>query len=193
MHACLAKAGDTSEGEDTTIARRRSQQAINDQIQYSQVRLIDADGGMVGIVPIEQAQQIADASGMDLVLISPNPDNPVCRVMDYGKYQYEQAKRDREARKRQQTIEVKEVGLKLSTEEHDLAYKLRNAERFLGDGNRVKISIRFRGREMAYTNQGYDVMADVAKRLEDIAVIDRPARVEGRNMVMFLAPRKDNK
>ncbi len=148
---------------------------------------------MVGIVPIEQAQQIADASGMDLVLISPNPDNPVCRVMDYGKYQYEQAKRDREARKRQQTIEVKEVGLKLSTEEHDLAYKLRNAERFLGDGNRVKISIRFRGREMAYTNQGYDVMADVAKRLEDIAVIDRPARVEGRNMVMFLAPRKDNK
>ncbi|MDI9497918.1 MAG: translation initiation factor IF-3 [Bacillota bacterium] len=175
------------------MARRRSQQAINDQIQYSQVRLIDADGGMVGIVPIEQAQQIADASGMDLVLISPNPDNPVCRVMDYGKYQYEQAKRDREARKRQQTIEVKEVGLKLSTEEHDLAYKLRNAERFLGDGNRVKISIRFRGREMAYTNQGYDVMADVAKRLEDIAVIDRPARVEGRNMVMFLAPRKDNK
>ncbi|MDI9469712.1 MAG: translation initiation factor IF-3 [Bacillota bacterium] len=192
---CFAKrrSGSTSKGEDTTIARRKSGQAINDQIQYSKVRLIDASGGMVGIVPIEQAQQIADASGMDLVLISPNPDNPVCRVMDYGKYQYEQAKRDREARKRQQTIEVKEVGLKLSTEEHDLAYKLRNAERFLNDGNRVKISIRFRGREMAYTNQGYDVMAEVAKRLEETAVIDRPARVEGRNMVMFLAPRKDNK
>lgn len=147
---------------------------------------------MVGVVPIEQARQVAEASALDLVLISPNPDNPVCRVMDFGKYQYEQAKREREARKRQQTIEVKEVGMKLTTEEHDLAYKIRNAERFLEDGNRVKVSIRFRGREMAYTNQGYDVMRDVAKRLEDLAVVDRPARVEGRNMVMYLAPRKDN-
>ncbi len=146
---------------------------------------------MLGVVPIEEARRLAEESDLDLVLLSPNPENPVCRIMDYGKYQYEQAKREREAKKRQQVVEVKEVGLKLTTEEHDLAFKVRNAIRFLEDGNRVKVSIRFRGREMAYQTQGYDVMADFARRCEAVATVDRPARVEGRFMVMFLAPRKD--
>ena len=133
----------------------------------------------------------AEASGLDLVLISPNADNPVCRIMDYGKYQYEQSKREREAKRNQKVTNVKEVQLKLTTEEHDLAYKSRNACRFLQAGDRVKVVIRFRGREMAYTNQGYDVMEDFASTCDEYGMIDRPPRVEGRNMVMFLAPRKD--
>ncbi|MDD2213631.1 MAG: translation initiation factor IF-3 [Oscillospiraceae bacterium] len=174
------------------MAKRQSNQPINDQIRYPKVRLIAEDGEMVGIVPIEIARQRAEQAGLDLVLISPNPTNPVCRIMDFGKYQFEQAKREREARKKQKTIEVKEVGLKLTTEEHDLSFKLKNAVRFLEEGNRVKVNIRFRGREMAYTNRGYDVMREFAERVKPVATVDRPARMEGRNMVMFLAPIKDN-
>lgn len=148
---------------------------------------------MVGIVPREQALDMADSAGLDLVLISANPDNPVCRIMDYGKYQYEQAKREKEAKKAQKTIEVKEVGLRLTTDVHDFDVKVRNAVRFLNDGNRVKVNIRFRGREMTHTNQGYDVMQRFVDKCGDIAEVDRPPRMEGRNMVMFLMPQKDKK
>lgn len=145
---------------------------------------------MVGIVDRNDALQRAEQAGLDLVLIAANPDNPVCKIMDYGKYQFEQNKREKEAKKNQKQVEVKEVGLKLRTEEHDLGFKLKNVEKFLGEGNRVKISIRFRGREMAYQNQGYEVMDKVFKKLEHIAQIDRAPKVEGRLMVMFLAPKK---
>ncbi len=145
---------------------------------------------MVGVVPIEQALAKAEAAGLDLVLIANNPDNPVCRIMDNGKFLFEKNKREKEAKKKQKVVQVKEVGLKLSTEEHDLAYKVKNAVKFLQDGDRVKVSIRFRGREMAYTSQGYAVMDDFVKKCGDIAQVDRPARVEGRNMVMYLAPKK---
>ena len=155
------------------------------------MRLIGADGNMVGIVPIEQAREAAEEAGMDLVLIANNPDNPVARIMDYGKYVYEQEKRDKEARKNQVQIELKEVGLKLTTEEHDLQVKVRNAIRFLEAGDRVKVSIRFRGREMAHQSQGYDVMRDFADRLKDYGVVDRAPRVEGRFMNMFLSPNTD--
>ncbi|NLZ56422.1 MAG: translation initiation factor IF-3 [Clostridiaceae bacterium] len=161
---------------------------VNRAIRFSEVRLIDENGTMVGIVPIEEAQRHADDAGLDLVLISPRPDNPVCRIMDYGRYQFEQSKRAREARRKQKVIEVKEVGFRLTTEEHDLQFKLRHAARFLGEGNRVKISIRFRGREMAYQSQGYELMEEIAERLSEVGEIDRRPMMEGRFMTMFLAP-----
>lgn len=177
--------------EVTRIARQSHNLPINGAIRFKQVRLIDASGQMVGIVSTREALHQAEDAGLDLVLISPNPDNPVCKILDYGKYQFEQSKREREAKKNQKVVEVKEVGLKLTTEEHDLGFKLKNADKFLREGHRVKISIRFRGREMAYTNQGYQVMEKVTQRLGEVAQIDRPAKLEGRNMVMYLAPKKN--
>lgn len=176
--------------EECTIAKKKPTQPINDAIKFPKVRLIDETGEMVGVVSIETARSRAESVEMDLVLISPSPDNPVCRIMDYGKFQFEQAKREKEQRKQQKTVEVKGVDIKLTTEEHDLQFKAKNARNFLEEGNRVKVSIRFRGREMAYTSRGYDVMNRFMSRLEDIAEIDRAARVEGRNMVMYLAPKK---
>lgn len=178
-----------------TIAanRRNTGNQINENIRFNEVRLIDEEGTMVGIVPREQALSMAESAGLDLVLVSANPDNPVAKIMDYGKYQYEQAKREKEARKSQKVIEVKEVGLKLTTDVHDFDVKVRNAVRFLNDGNRVKVNIRFRGREMAHTDQGYDVMERFVDECGDIAEVDRAPRMEGRNMVMFLMPQRDKK
>jgi translation initiation factor IF-3 len=155
------------------------------------VRLIDEEGNMVGVVPIQEAQRRAYDAELDLVLISPSPDNPVCKIMDYGKFMFEQEKKKREARKNQKIVNVKEVQLKLTTEEHDFDVKVRNARRFLEAGDRVKVVIRFRGREMAHTDQGYDVMEDFAEAISDLGKVDRPARAEGRNMIMFLSPLKE--
>lgn len=177
-------------GGTKSIAKKNVGQAINAAIPYSKVRLIDENGEMLGVVPIGQALAKAEAVGLDLVLIANNPENPVCRIMDNGKFLFEKAKREKEAKKKQKVVQVKEVGLKLSTEEHDLSYKVKNAVKFLEDGDRVKVSIRFRGREMAYTSQGYAVMDDFVKKCGDIAQVDRAARVEGRNMVMYLSPKK---
>ena len=163
----------------------------NDRIRFREVRLIDAEGEMRGVVPIEEARRLAEEAELDLVLVNAKPDNPVCKIMDYGKFMFDQAKREREARKRQKTTEVKEVGLKLTTEEHDFAFKTRNAIRFLEAGDRVKVNIRFRGREMAYTRQGYAVMKRFAEACGECATIDRQPMVEGRNMTMFLAPVKN--
>ena len=146
---------------------------------------------MVGVVPIEHALDQAEARKMDLVLMSNNPKNPVAKIMDYGKFAFEQSKREREAKKKQKTTSVKEVQLKLTTEEHDLQVKVRNAVRFLKNGDRVKVVIRFRGREMAYTNQGYEVMDNFANEVGEIGEIDRKPRMEGRHMVMFMAPAKE--
>ena len=146
---------------------------------------------MVGVVPIQEAQRRAYDAELDLVLISPSPDNPVCKIMDYGKFMFEQEKKKREARKNQKVVNVKEVQLKLTTEEHDFDVKVRNARRFLETGDRVKVVIRFRGREMAHTDQGYDVMEDFAEAISDLGTVDRSARAEGRNMIMFLSPLKE--
>ncbi len=172
------------------IARQSSGLLTNEEIRFSQVRLVDSDGTMIGIVPLNEAKQKAYDQDMDLVLISPQRDNPVCKIMDYGKYMFDQAKREKEAKRNQKVTEVKEVQLKLSTDTHDLDFKARNARRFLKAGDRVKVVLKFRGREMAYTDRGFDVMRDFAKTCEDIGEIDREPRVEGRNMVMFLAPKK---
>ncbi len=152
--------------------------------------MIDENGEMVGVVPTSEALDRARQAGLDLVLMSANPTNPVAKIIDYGRYAFEQSKREKEARKKQKVVEVKEVGLKLTTETHDLNVKLKNVRRFLQAGHRVKVSIRFRGREMAYTSRGYDVMAAFAEQLTDVAEIDRKPKVEGRNMNMYLTPAK---
>ncbi len=164
---------------------------INEQIRFPRVRLIDSDGSMIGVVPISEARQRAEERDLDLVLISPQAEVPVCKILDYGKFMFEQAKREKENKKNQHITEVKEIGLKLRTEEHDLEVKIRNAIRFLKDGDRVKVILKFRGREMTYTSQGYAVMKQFADACQEFGQVDRDPKVEGRNMVMFLAPKKN--
>ncbi|MBP8989490.1 MAG: translation initiation factor IF-3 [Clostridia bacterium] len=173
-----------------TIGKQSSSLPINDEIRFQKVRLIDSSGEMVGVVPITEARKKAEDQGLDLVLINAQPDNPVCKIMDYGKYMFELSKKEREAKKNQKTTDVKEVGFRLTTEDHDLGYKTRNACRFLQDGDRVKVVVKFRGREMAYTNRGFEVMQKFADACAEYGQIDREPRLEGRNMVMYLAPRK---
>jgi len=146
---------------------------------------------MIGVVPISEARKRAEDQDLDLVLIANNPDNPVCKIMDYGKFMFEQAKRDKEARKNQKVTEVKEVGMKLTTEDHDLNVKTKNACRFLADGDRVKVLIKFRGREMAYQSQGYVLMDKFAQICAEFGQVEKAPKVEGRNMVMYLAPKKN--
>lgn len=153
-----------------------------------QVRLIDETGEQVGIVSTEDALDRAYSKNLDLVLMSNAPNNPVAKIMDYGKFTYEQSKREREARKNQQTTSVKEVQIKLTTEEHDTNVKARNAVRFIENGDKVKVVIRFRGREMAFQNQGYEVMQDFVERVGDICKVDKAPNMEGRHMVMYLSP-----
>ncbi len=164
---------------------------INEEIRFPRVRLIESDGSMIGVVPISEARKRAEDQQLDLVLIAPQADNPVCKIMDYGKFTFEQAKKEREAKKHQKVTEVKEVGLKLTTEEHDFSFKTKNACRFLAEGDRVKVVLKFRGREMTYTSRGYEVMKQFAQACAEQGQVDRDPKVEGRNMVMYLAPRKN--
>ena len=172
-----------------TISKQELQ--INEEIRDKEVLVIDAEGKKLGVLSAKEAQQMAFDQDLDLVKIAPQATPPVCRIMDYGKYCFEQAKREKEARKNQKVIETKEVGMKLTTEDHDLNVKTKNACRFLKDGNRVKVIVKFRGREMAYQNQGYAVMEKFASLCAEVGQIDKPAKIEGRNMVMFLAPKKN--
>lgn len=179
-----------SPGRCIRIAKANSGQMINDEIRFQRVRLIESDGSMIGVVPIVEARKRAEDQSLDLVLISAQADNPVCKIMDYNKFKFEQAKKEKEAKKNQRITEIKEVGLKLTTEEHDLSYKTKNAIRFLEEGDRVKVVIKFRGREMTYTTRGYEVMRQFAQACAEVGQVDRDPKVEGRNMVMFLAPLK---
>ena len=163
---------------------------VNDNIKFSKVRLIDAEGNMVGVVPIDDALKAADEADLDLVCISANPDNPVCRIMDYGKYLFEQSKREKEAKKKQKETELKEVGMKLTTDTHDIEVKQKMVIRFLKNGDRVKVKIRFRGREMAYQQQGYQVMEKFMEGIAEYGQVDKEPKVEGRDMVMFVVPKK---
>jgi translation initiation factor IF-3 len=134
-----------------------------------------------------EAQQIADDKGLDLVMIAPTAKPPVCRIMDYGKFVYEQAKKDKEARKKQKTVELKEIRFSPNIEEHDLSTKANNAIKFLNDGDKVKVTIRFRGREAAHSNRAYELMNDFFKKVDEVGTIEKPARMEGRNMTMVIA------
>ncbi|MBO4579744.1 MAG: translation initiation factor IF-3 [Clostridiales bacterium] len=173
-----------------TIAKTAGNQMINDDITFEKVRLIDAEGQMVGVVTIEEARAKAYEAELDLVLISANPDNPVCRIQDYGKFLFEQNKKDKEQKKKQKQTEVKEVGLKLTTDTHDIEVKRKAVIKFLGNGDRVKVNIRFRGREMAFQNKGYEVMEKFAEGVSEFGQIDKQPKIEGRNMVMYISPLK---
>ena len=168
-----------------TIAKTTENQMINDAIKFDNVRLIDAEGEMVGIVPIAEARQKAEEAGLDLVCISPNPDNPVCRVMDYNKFIFEKKKREKDAKKNQKETELKEIGLKLNTDVHDIEVKRKAVVKFLSNGNRVKVNIRFRGREMAFQNKGFEVMEKFAEGVSEYGSVDRRLRRMGKKKAPF--------
>ena len=163
--------------------------AINEEIKFKEVRVISQDGSQLGIVSIEKALSAANNADLDLVCISPNAQPPVCKIMDYGKYCFEQAKREKESRKNQKVIETKEIRLGLSIDVHDFETKGKQAIKFLQNGNKVKVSIRFRGREMGHPEIGLENMNRFAEFCSAVANIEKPAKLEGRNMLMFLSPK----
>lgn len=166
--------------------------AINEAIHSSEVRVIDTDGSQLGILPIKEAIAAAYERELDLVNISPNANPPVCKIMDFGKYRFEQAKREKEAKKNQKTFDIKEVRLGLTIDTHDFETKGNQAIRFLKSGDKVKVSIRFRGRELGHPEIGLETMKRFADYCQEVASVEKPAKMEGRNMLMFLAP-KTNK
>ncbi len=163
---------------------------INDEIRAREVRLVGEEGEQLGIVQLRDAQRIAAEKSLDLVEIAPTAKPPVCKIMDYGKYKYEQAKRDKEARKKQKTMEIKEVKLRPNIEDHDFETKARNAQRFLNDGDKVKVTIMFRGREVTHPELGRTLCLRLAEFCKAEANIERDPKLEGRNMIMILAPVK---
>ncbi len=154
------------------------------------MRLVDADGNMVGVVPIEKALADADSAGLDLVEVSPNAEPPVCKILDYGKYKYEDQKRRAEARKKQKTIDVKEIKMRPGIDSHDYDVKMRAMRRFLDEGDKVKVTLRFRGREMAHQELGLKVLHRVRDDIEELGKIEQTPKMEGRQMIMVVAPVK---
>lgn len=161
---------------------------VNENIRAPEIRLIGADGDNVGVVSPEQALDMADEAGLDLVEISPNANPPVCKIMDYGKYKYEQQKRESEARKKQKVIEVKEVKFRPNTDTHDYDVKMRNVTKFLENGDKVKVTLRFRGREMAHQELGRDLLERVAEDTKEIGKVENMPKMEGRQMIMVIGP-----
>ena len=180
--------GMTILGGETAISKEA---LINEEIRDAEVRVIDENGTMLGVLPIEEALSIAEERNLDLVNVSPNANPPVCKILDYGKYRYEIQKREKDAKKRQKVTEVKEVRLSTFIEEHDIQVKAKNASKFLQEGNRVKVSLRLRGRERDYANHAIEVMNDFAESLSDICVVDKKPKFEGRGINMFLSPKSD--
>ena len=162
---------------------------INEDIIDAEVRLIGEDGEQLGIMSSEAALKIAEEKGLDLVKIAPNATPPVCRVMDYGKFRFDQIKKEKEAKKNQKVIEIKEIRMSPGIDTNDFNTKLKNGQKFLADGDRVKVSVRFRGREMAHTNIGEQLLKDYAEQCAEVATMDKNPKLEGRNMSMFLSPK----
>ena len=168
-----------------------SELMINEQIRDREIRLIGEDGEQLGIMSARDAMKLAREANLDLVKIAPTAKPPVCKIIDYGKYRYEQARREKEARKKQKTIEVKEIRLSPNIDTNDLNTKVNQARKFVSGGNTVKVAVRFRGRELAHTAVGKTILEDFAQKLSDIAVIDKPAKLEGKSMVMFLVEKRN--
>lgn len=162
---------------------------VNRQIRISPIRLIDEDGSQLGITPLEEALRIADERGLDLVEVAPSAKPPVCRIMDYGKFKYEESKKAKKASKRQHLIQIKEIKLRPKTEEHDFQFKLRHARKFLDDRNKVKFTMIFRGRELQHKDRGKILLEKVAEEIKDIAFIEIGPKQEGRNMIMIISPK----
>ena len=163
---------------------------VNERIQATEVRLIDADGENIGVVTPSRGVELAHEAGLDLVEISPNANPPVCKIMDFGKFKYEQQKRESEARKKQKIIEIKEIKFRPNTDTHDYDVKMRNVVKFLENGDKVKITMRFRGREMAHQELGRDLLHRVADDLVELGKVESMPKMEGRQMIMMIAPVK---
>ncbi len=162
---------------------------INDAIRSREVRLIDENGENVGVTELDDALERAAAASLDLVEVSPDAQPPVCKILDYGKYKYQEQKKAAEARKKQKTVEVKEIKLRPNINEHDYEVKMRSIKRFFEEGDKVKVTMRFRGREMAFQNLGYDLLQKLKGELAELSKVESEPRLEGRQMVMVLAPR----
>lgn len=172
--------------EDKTI----SELFINEQIRDKEVRVIGVNGEQLGVMPSREALRLAEEAELDLVKIAPTAKPPVCKIVDYGKYRYELARKEKEARKKQKIVEIKEIRLSPNIDTNDLNTKVNAARKFLEKGNKVKVTLRFRGREMAHMNTSKHILDDFAESLSDIAVVDKPAKVEGRSMAMFLTEKR---
>lgn len=163
---------------------------INEEIRDREVRVIGADGNQIGVMSSREALKLAEEAELDLVKISPKANPPVCKIVDYGKYRYELTKKEKEAKKKQRTIDIKEIRLSPNVEMNDLKTKANMARKFLVKGDKVKVTLRFRGREMAHVGSSKHVLDDFAELLSDVSVIEKPAKLEGRNMTMFLAEKR---
>ena len=163
---------------------------INEQIRDKEVRVISEDGEQLGVMSSKDAMKLAKEAGLDLIKIAPTAKPPVCKITDYGKYRYEQARREKDAKKKQKVTEVKEIRLSPNIDDNDLNTKANQARKFIGKGDKVKVTLRFRGREMAHMSTSKGILDDFYAKLEDVAVVDKPAKVEGRSMVMFLSEKR---
>ena len=162
---------------------------INEEIREKELRVIGSDGSQLGIMSSAQALKLAGESNLDLVMISPNAKPPVCKIMDYGKYRFEQARREKEKRKNQKVVDIKEVRLSLNIDTHDFNTKLNQALKFIAKGDKVKVSVKFRGRELAHPELGMDIMKRFSEACEETAIVEKQPKLEGRNRLMFLAPK----
>ena len=182
--------------EGTTINNNRSNNRsrddlfFNEQIRDREVRVISATGEQLGIMSAMEARKLAEEAELDLVKISPNARPPVCKIIDYGKYKYEKTRKEKDARKKQHTVEIKEIRMSPNIDANDLNTKINAARKFLSKGDRVKVTLRFRGREMAHMQSSAHILTDIAEALKDIAVVDKKPKVEGRSLTMFLAAKK---
>ena len=174
--------------EVLTIAKLDHQ--LNEEIRDKEIRLIGADGAQLGIMSAAAANELADEQGLDLVKISPNAVPPVCKIMDYGKFRFEQMKKEKEAKKNQKVVEVKEIRLSPNIDENDLNTKANQAKKFLTKGDKVKVALRFRGREMAHMATSKQILDSFFEKVSDVAVIEKPAKMEGRSMIMFLGEKR---
>ena len=172
--------------EDKTI----SDLFINEQIRDKEVRVIGEDGEQLGIMSAKEALKLAEEAGVDLVKIAPTAKPPVCKIVDYGKFKYEQTRKEKEAKKKQKVVEIKEIRLSPNIDTNDLNTKINAAKKFISKGDRVKVTLRFRGREMAHMNTSKHILDDFAQALADVAVVDKAPKVEGRSMTMFLAAKR---
>ena len=163
---------------------------INEQVRDREVRVISSNGEQLGIMSSKEAMKLAREAELDLVKIAPNAKPPVCKIIDYGKYRYELARKEKEAKKKQKTIDVKEVRLSPNIDKNDLNTKINQARKFLSKGDKVKVTLRFRGRELAHVNSSKVILEEFAEQLSDIAVVDKPAKFEGRSMIMFLTQKR---
>ena len=163
---------------------------INEQIRDREVRVVSADGEQLGVMSSRDAMKLAREAELDLVKIAPKAQPPVCKIIDYGKYKYEQSRREKEAKKKQKTVEVKEVRMSPNIDANDLNTKVNNAKKFILKGNKVKVTLRFRGREMAHVQQSKHILDDCADMLKDVAQVEKPAKLEGRNMSMVLTVKR---